>query len=112
MTTRHTWVVHWRLIVLTAILIGLFFLLYSLRGAIWPFVLGIIIAYILLPGMRWLERRLPGRRTGAKRVALVLLVFVLFFGVVGALGFYLVTAIAGPFADLLNNAPTLIPSAI
>ena len=54
-------------------------LLYQLRSALLPFVVGGALAYILDPFVSWLERRIPwmSSRTELKRVLLIALIFVI-----------------------------------
>jgi len=44
-----------------------------MAGVILPFLLGIIIAYLLVPVIGWLEKRLPGgrRHPGLKRASII-----------------------------------------
>ena len=52
-------------------------LLYQLRGALLPFIVGGALAYILEPLVSWLERRIPwmSSRPELKRVLLICLIF-------------------------------------
>lgn len=110
---RHYFVAHWRLLVLAGVIVVIFIILYALREAVWPFLLGLVVAYILIPPIRWLEQKLPGRkRSQPKRVILILLSYVLFFGLLGLLGFYVFTTVSGPFTELLNNAGEFTSDAV
>ena len=91
-------------------LVIVFGLLYALRSAIFPFVIGLVIAYLLLPLILWLESKLPfkGRGTKSKRVFVILLAFVVVLALIGLFGFYMFTAVADSFSTLLTNAPEYI----
>ena len=54
-------------------------LLYQLRGALLPFVVGGALAYILDPFVTWLERRIPwmSSRPELKRVLIIALIFII-----------------------------------
>ncbi len=64
-------------LVLGALVIAV--LLYQLRGALLPFVVGGALAYILDPFVTWLERRIPwmSSRRELKRVLIIALIFII-----------------------------------
>ena len=64
-------------LVLGALVIAV--LLYQLRGALLPFVVGGALAYILDPFVTWLERRIPwmSSRSELKRVLIIALIFII-----------------------------------
>ena len=95
--------------VVLGIIVG-FWLVYALRSATFPFICGLVLAYLLLPLISWVERRLPGqgRWPQAKRVSLILLIFVVVLGLVGGALFYVVMAVADSLSVLLVNAPRYI----
>lgn len=111
---RHTLTRHWRLLFLLLATALAFWILFSLRGTIFAFVLGVVIAYLLMPVVRWLERRLPGqgRWRGAKRTWLIILVFLVILGLLGFLSYYIITAIIDAFTVLFQNASDYINGAI
>ncbi|MCK4722693.1 MAG: hypothetical protein KAT75_05290, partial [Dehalococcoidia bacterium] len=84
-----------------------FWLVYALRSATFPFICGLVLAYLLLPLISWLERRLPwqGKWPQAKRAFLIVLIFVVVLGLAGGLLLYVVMAVADSFSALLGNAP-------
>ena len=51
---------HWRLLVFIAGLVFVFWLLWALRSVLLPFIVGFILAYLMLPIIRWVEGHLPG----------------------------------------------------
>ena len=87
-----------------------FGLLYVLRSAVFPFICGLVLAYLLLPIISWPERRLPGqgRWLQMKRVSLIILVYIFILGLVGLLSFYIIVALVDAFLTLINNAPQYI----
>jgi len=94
-------------------LIGLvivFGLFYALRSAVFPFLFGLVLAYLLYPLILWVEAKLPykGRWLAAKRISLIILSFIVILGLVAIFFFYLITSVADSFAILLINAPEYI----
>lgn len=65
------------LLLVGAIVVAL--LIYYLRNALLPFIVGIALAYILEPIVSWLERHIPilNSRPDTKRVILILFTFAL-----------------------------------
>ncbi|MFC1934145.1 AI-2E family transporter [Chloroflexota bacterium] len=105
---------HWRLVVFIVGIIIVFWLLYALRSVILPFILGMVLAYLLLPVILWLEKRLPrqGRWLQTKRISLIILSYILILGLFAVLSFYILTAVIDAFIILINNAPQYISSAL
>jgi predicted PurR-regulated permease PerM len=109
-TAREVFGRHWRLIAFILGIIAVFWLLYALRDVLFPFVLGLVLAYLLLPVIAWAERRLPrqGKWQQTKRVSLIVLIFIIILGLVALLSFFVVTAVVDAFLVLLRNAPQYI----
>ena len=107
---RHVLARHWRLLSFILGLIIVFWLLYALRNAIIPFVIGLVIAYLLSPVILWIERKLPhqDKWRQTKRVFIIILIFLVILGLVGFFSYIIVTAVMDAFVVLLNNAPTYI----
>ncbi|MFH1650756.1 MAG: AI-2E family transporter [Chloroflexota bacterium] len=98
---------HWRLESLALGIAVVFLLLYVLRGVLLPFAVGLVLAYLLLPAVSWLERHLPrpGKWCGFKRIFSVLMVFLLLFGILAAFSYFIATAVIDASIILLENAP-------
>ncbi len=107
MSTANIFVKNWRLLLFILGIIITFWLLYVFRSVLLPFACGLVIAYLLLPVISWLERKLPGqdRWQSTKRVSLIVLVFIVVLLVVGLLAYYIITSVAGSFKLLIQNAP-------
>ncbi len=105
---------HRRLIIFLLALIVVFWLLYVLRGAIVPFVLGWVMAQLFLPVISWVERKLPGKGKWqqTKRVSLIIIVFLIILGLIGFLSFAVVTAVINAFSVLVHNAPQFIAGGV
>jgi len=105
---------HWRLILIIVGIIIVLWLLYALRTAILPFVIGLVLVYLLLPVIRWAEKKLPrqGKLLQTKRVSLIILIFIVIFGLIGFMSFYIVTAVINAFSVLVQNAPLYIKAGL
>ena len=101
---------HWRLVALVLSIIIVFLVLYLLRMAIFPFVLGLVFAYLLLPVISWLERNLPRprNRPGFKRVFSIVIVFVGLLGLIAGFFYFIVTAVIDTSLLLAESAPYFI----
>ena len=110
---KHVVQRHTGIIILTILLVLVFFLLWWLRNIILPFIIGLILAYLLLPITTWIERKLPwrGRWRIGKRVVTIFFVFIVILGIVGLLGFYVVTSISNSFSNIVDNAPNYFTTA-
>jgi predicted PurR-regulated permease PerM len=98
---------HWRAITLTTgIIVGLW-LLYWLRAVALPFGLGLVIAYLLMPIVYWLEERLPPKRKqySYKRVLSIFITFVILLAILAGFGYFMVTTAISASKTLVENAP-------
>ena len=98
---------HWRLVFLLLGIIVLFWVLYLLRTVLLPFAIGLVLAYLFLPIISWMERKLPPRNkwSGFKRVFSTLVIFLLLLGLIGGFSYFITTAIIDASYTLLQNAP-------
>ena len=87
--------------------------LYMLRGALFPFIVGGALAYIMHPLVAWLERRMPGR--GSRPVlARVLSIFIMFAAMAGVIAGALVIVLPPlleQFRLFIESLPSLITEA-
>jgi len=105
---------HWRLVSLVLGIIIVFWVLYLLRTAIFPFVIGLVLAYLLLPVISWSERKLPrpGRWLGFKRVFSIGIVFLILLALVAVFSYFIVTAVIDASLALAENAPYFISKSL
>jgi len=98
---------HWRLVSLLLGIIVLFWILYLLRAVLLPFAVGLVLAYLFVPLISWVERKLPPRNkwAGFKRVSATLAIFLLLLGLIGGFSYFLATAVIDASQTLLHNAP-------
>jgi predicted PurR-regulated permease PerM len=110
----NIFVKHWRLVALGLGVIAVIWVLYLIRTVVLPFATGLVLAYLLIPFVSWLERKLPprGKWPNFKRVFSVVMAFILLIGIVGGFTYFIVTAVIDASAILLQNAPALISRSI
>jgi predicted PurR-regulated permease PerM len=98
---------------LTVVLSILFYLLWVLRSAIFPFLLGMVIAYVLWPSISWFEKKFPGKTRwhGLRRVLIIIIIYLLVLAIVGVLAYYLISAIVNSVTTFMENAPDYFSAA-
>ena len=101
---------HWRLLSIVLVTIIVFWVIYLLRTAIFPFILGLVLVYLLMPVVSWLERKLPrpGDWPQFKRVFSILVVFIILLALVAAFSYFIVTAVIDASLILADSAPYFI----
>jgi len=110
----NTLVKHWRLVSLVLGIIVVLAVLYLLRTVVLPFAVGLVLAYLLMPAVSWLEKNLPrkGYWTGSKRVFSILIIFIVLVGLIGFFSYYIVTVVIDAFRTLLESAPYFISQSL
>ena len=108
---------HWRLLVFMLGLVFVFLLLWVLRSVLLPFIVGFILAYVMLPIIRWVEKRLPGagkkpKLKQLKRISIILVIYLLVLGVIGLIVFYIIIVIGKSLLSMAQDAPQLIPNGL
>ena len=108
---------HWRLIVFILGLVFVFWLLWVLRSVLLPFIVGFILAYLLLPIIRWVEKHLTGagkkpKLKQLKRISIILVVYLLSLAVIGLLVFYTITLVGKAMGTLTQDASQIIPNGL
>ncbi len=110
---KHIITRHWRLILFFVIVVVVAWVFYVLRSILFPFLFGLLVAYILLPLVAWIQARLPQdeRWLPFNRIIAITIIYVLFLLAVGLFLFYLSTTIFNAVSSLVGNADTIIASA-
>lgn len=105
---------HWRLVAIGLGIIVFIWVLYLLRTFVLPFATGLILAYLLMPLVFWLERSMPPRHKWAsfKRVFSVIVAFILLIAIVGGFAYVVVTAVIDATIQLVESAPYFISGSI
>jgi len=97
----------WRLITFIVGLVIVFALLWIFWRVLLPFIVGLILAYLLYPMIAWLEKKMPvqGKWLSAQRTSLITVIFIVVLVVIGLFTFYVLTGVISSFSVLLKNAP-------
>jgi predicted PurR-regulated permease PerM len=106
---------HWQLIVFIVGLIFVCWLIWILRSVLLPFIVGLILAYLLLPIIRWVEKHLlkPNEKPKIKqlkRIAIVLIIYLLSLIIIGLVVFYIITIASKAVGNLVQNAQQTLPN--
>jgi predicted PurR-regulated permease PerM len=108
---------HWRHIVLILVLISVAWLAWTLRNTLLPYFIGLIIAYMLMPVIKWIEKRLTGvgrkpKHKDLVRISIIVIVYIFTLGLIGLFVYYMVTIIGKSLLSLANDAPNIIPNSL
>ena len=106
---------YWRLIVFILGLIFVFWLIWALRNVLMPFIIGFILAYLLLPIIRWIEKHLvgtSGKLKQLKRISIIVIVYLLSLVIFGGIIFYIVIVINKTFGTLTQDTSKVIPNGL
>lgn len=101
-----------RLLVLVT-LIAVAWVVWNARGALTPFAVGAVVAYLLAPVVIFFERlmRLPARFSSLSAGLSVILTYVLAAGVLVVAGFFLVPPLIHQTNEFADNAPGYVDDA-
>ena len=99
-TPPQTW--SWRTAVrlglVTLALLAVGWILWASAAALTPFIIGLVLAYLMLPGVDLLERRMP-------RWAAILIVYILTFGALGIAMAYIIPPAINQINEVVNSIP-------
>jgi predicted PurR-regulated permease PerM len=101
---------YWRpVLVLIAIVLVLWLIWISMAVLI-PFLIGILLAYLLMPVVRWLENMLPPKSKAqkSKRIISIIIVFVVFIALLILFTIYIGSALGAASTVLLDKAPEFL----
>lgn len=100
----------YRILLVSGMLLFVGWIVWSVRGALFPFAIGALIAYLLLPLVEWLERMLPRRwlSRGVRRTIAILEVYVLFFGTLAVLGATIGPILVDQSTELVDSLPVYL----
>ena len=98
-----------RLILWIVILLLVGGVLWVSRKVLLPYFLGLVLAYLLLPLVNWLDRHMPARFQKWKiaRALAIILTYVLMFLIVSGLFAFIVPIVIDQIQTLIENWPTL-----
>jgi predicted PurR-regulated permease PerM len=91
------------------VLIILALIIWKLITVLLPFLIGLILAFLLLPAVRWLQKYIPGfkKHPNARRIISIVVIYVLGLIVLAALIFYMATTIRDSISLLWQNFPNI-----
>ena len=103
----------YRLVLVVVTLLLLAVLLWLGRGALTPFVVGSILAYLLLPLVRLIERNwpLPSRLNGLRRPLAILSVYLVTILVITGLVNLVVPPLSDQIIDIIERGPEILSGA-
>ncbi|PPD59004.1 AI-2E family transporter [Dehalogenimonas etheniformans] len=112
MQIRHILSRHWRSVVFFVCLIVFSVVVYKLRSVLLPFMIGLLIAYILRPVVLWLEKYtlFPTWLQKQKRAIIVLILFIFIAIFLVIVVTYTVALTANTVSQLFANAGDIINS--
>jgi len=84
--------------------------LFLLRTFVLPFAVGLVLAYLMMPLVAWLEKKLPPRSKwpGFRRVFSVVVAFIILFAIIGGFIYIVVSAVIDASVALVESAPYFI----
>ena len=102
-----------RIILVTIATVVVVGLLYVARGALFPFIIGWLLAYLLMPVVRKVESALPTRSRwpGPTRVAAVLIIYALALALLAAFLATVIPPVVRESREFLERVPELYGSA-
>ncbi|AKG53634.1 hypothetical protein DGWBC_0971 [Dehalogenimonas sp. WBC-2] len=105
MQFQHIITRHWRMIVFLIVLLTFFALVYTLRSVLLPFLLGLLLAYIIHPLILLLEKHstFPKRLEKHKRLIIVISVLLVLLTLIVLVASYMVATLINTVNELLNN---------
>jgi predicted PurR-regulated permease PerM len=97
---------HAYLILFIAGLLSAFLVLYLTATYVWPFLLGMMLAYLLLPLVGFLDRIIPFHSwKRGRRPVIVIIIFLMILGLIALLTFLVVSAIVAASSRLFAESP-------
>jgi predicted PurR-regulated permease PerM len=102
----RTMKIHWSLIIFFAALIILFVLIFTLRSALLPFIIGVALAYVLLPVIRWAENKVPVIKNHYKlrRSLMIASIYLGFLVLTGLFLFFTFVSVRPAITELVSNS--------
>lgn len=107
------WKKYRTLFLFLTILVVVFILAYAFRSELLPFLVGLVLAYLLLPVIKWAELRIPPKDKwmGAKRIFLIILIFLLAIALLFGGIIYVYYGVKDSVLNIINNSPQYIVNA-
>ena len=102
-----------RMVLVVASVVVVFLLFYTARGALFPFVLSGIFAYVLFPAVKGLERLMPwrNRHPDAARVAAISVIYITALAILIGLLALIIPPAVRQSTSLIEDLPTIYTEA-
>jgi predicted PurR-regulated permease PerM len=84
--------------------------LYKFKDTLLPFMVGLLLAYLLMPIIKFIEKWLPGKSTAAetKRALAIGIIYISFMGVFAFAAFITITTLVHQANQIMANASTFV----
>ena len=102
-----------RMVLVVASVVVVFLLLYIARGALFPFVIGGVFAYVLFPAVKGLERLMPWRsgHPDLARVAAIAVIYIAALAILIGLLALIIPPAVRQSTNLIQDLPTIYTEA-
>ncbi len=102
-----------RLVLVVASVVVVFLLFYIARGALFPFIIGGVLAYVLFPAVKGLERLMPwrNRHPDAARVAAISVIYITALAILIGLLALIIPPAVRQSTSLIEDLPTIYTEA-
>ena len=102
-----------RMVLVVASIVFVFLLLYVARGALFPFIIGGVFAYILFPAVKGLERLMPwrNRHPDVARIAAISVIYITALAILIGLLAVTVPPVVRQSTSLIEDLPTIYTEA-
>ncbi len=102
-----------RMVLVVASVVVVFLLFYVARGALFPFVIGGVFAYVLFPAVKGLERLMPwrNRHPDAARVAAISVIYIIALTILIGLLALIIPPAVRQSTSLIEDLPTIYTEA-
>ena len=106
---EQPWIKWRRTALVVAAVVVVVALLYIARGALFPFVISIVLAELLYPAVVFMEQRMPGRgrMPGVTRVVSILMIYAAFAAVVAGILYVTIPPLYSESQELAKSFPDL-----
>jgi len=98
-----------RLLLWTALFLLVGGLIWAARKVLLPYILGLVVAYVLLPLVNWLDRHMPARlhRWRVARSLSIILTYLLMIALIAGIVAFVIPVVAEQVQILVKNWPEL-----
>lgn len=105
---------NWQLITFIVCLLIFVWIIWMLISVVLPFLIGFVIAYLLLPVVRWFEKHLPGgkKHPVAQRIFIIIGIYLIALMLIVGIVFYIITVVNSTASLLWQNLPELISALV